>query len=193
MPQELKVLCAELLRYGAKAQIFKSYRLDALVDARMTLEQKALLSDLEAVTFGNTNLTENIPETNSITWLGKSLDLASKVSVKFIFTLGSYTGETEDLTMKVTYKDIYGKDKEMTISKVEVYNVDHGYYAFTLDSLLAAELRSVLTVQILAGDTVVSGTLQYSADTYGNGKSGTLGDLCKALFAYSDSAKSYFQ
>ena len=193
MPQELKVLCAELLRYGAKAQIFKSYRLDALVDAKMTADQKALLSDLEAVTFGNTNLTENIPETNSITWLGKSLDLASKVSVKFIFTLGSYTGETEDLTMKVTYKDIYGKDKEMTISKVEVYNVDHGYYAFTLDSLLAAELRSVLTVQILAGDTVVSGTLQYSADTYGNGKSGTLGDLCKALFAYSDSAKSYFQ
>ena len=191
-PQKLKVLCAELLRYGAKAQIFKSYRLDALVDAKMTEEQKALLSDMEAVTFGNTNLTENIPGTNTVQWLGKSLDLASKVSVKFIFSLGSYTGSTEDLTMKVTYKDVNGKDKEKIITDLEVYNESRGYYAFTLDSLLAAELRSVLKVQILSGDTVVSGTLQYAADTYGNGKTDALGDLCKALFAYSDSAKAYF-
>ena len=191
--QKLKVLCAELLRYGAKAQIFKSYRLDALVDAKMTEEQKALLSDMEAVTFGNVNLTENIPATNAVQWLGKSLDLASKVSVKFIFSLGFYTGSTEDLTMKVTYKDINGKDKEKIITNLELYNASRGYYAFTLDSLLAAELRSVLTVQILSGDTVVSGTLQYTADTYGNGKTDTLGDLCKALFAYSDSAKAYFK
>ncbi len=190
--QKLKVLCAELLRYGAKAQIFKSYRLDALVDAKMTEEQKALLSDMEAVTFGNMNLTENIPATNAVQWLGKSLDLASKVSVKFIFSLGSYTGNTEDLTMKVTYKDVNGKDKEKIITDLEIYNASRGYYAFTLDSLLAAELRSVLTVQILSGDTVVSGTLQYAADTYGNGKADALGELCKALFAYSDSAKSYF-
>ena len=32
----------------------------------------------------------------------------------------------------------------------------------------------------------------YSPDTYGNGKTGTLGDLCRALFAYSDSAKAWF-
>ncbi len=191
-PQKLKVLCAELLRYGAKAQMFKSYRLDALVDAKMTEEQKALLSDMEAVTFGNMNLTENIPATNAVQWLGKSLDLASKVSVKFIFSLGSYTGSTEDLTMKVTYKDINGKDKEKIITDLEVYNASRGYYAFTLDSLLAAELRSVLTVQILSGETVVSGTLQYSPDTYGNGKEGVLLELCKALCAYSDSAKVFF-
>ena len=29
-------------------------------------------------------------------------------------------------------------------------------------------------------------------DTYGNNKTGTLLDLCKALFAYSDSAKAFF-
>ena len=94
--------------------------------------------------------------------------------------------------MKVTYKDVNGKDKEKIITDLELYNASRGYYAFTLDSLLAAELRSVLTVQILSGDTVVSGTLQYAADTYGNGKTDALGDLCKALFAYSDSAKAYF-
>jgi len=68
-----------------------------------------------------------------------------------------------------------------------------GLYVFTLDALLAAELRSVVSVQIFAGDIPVSCTLQYSADTYGNNKTGNLLELCKALFAYSDSAKAYFQ
>jgi hypothetical protein len=61
-----------------------------------------------------------------------------------------------------------------------------------VDALLAAELRTVVSVQIFAGDTPVSCTLQYSADTYGNNKTGKLLELCKALFAYSNSAKNYF-
>ena len=65
-------------------------------------------------------------------------------------------------------------------------------YAFDFDGLLAAELRSVVDVAVFAGDTQVSSTLRYSADTYGNNKTGTLLELCKALFAYSDSAKDYF-
>ena len=31
------------------------------------------------------------------------------------------------------------------------------------------------------------------ADTYGNGKTGALKDLCAALFAHSDAATTYFQ
>jgi hypothetical protein len=50
----------------------------------------------------------------------------------------------------------------------------------------------VVSVQIYNGDTPLSATLQYSPDTYGNNKTGTLLELCKALFAYSDSAKAYF-
>jgi hypothetical protein len=67
-----------------------------------------------------------------------------------------------------------------------------GVYAFTVDTLLAAELRTVVSVQVYEGETPVSCTLQFSADTYGNGRTGDLLDLCKALFAYSDSAKIYF-
>ena len=35
---------------------------------------------------------------------------------------------------------------------LDLTNANYGYYAFTLDSLLAAELRSVLSVQIYQGD-----------------------------------------
>jgi hypothetical protein len=67
-----------------------------------------------------------------------------------------------------------------------------GYYVFRYYDLLASELRRVMKVQIFDGDTPLSCTMTYSADTYGNNKTGALGDLCKALFAYSDSAKAFF-
>ncbi|MBP3412401.1 MAG: hypothetical protein J6K89_04005, partial [Oscillospiraceae bacterium] len=124
---------------------------------------------------------------------GKSLNLDSKVALKFVFSMGTYTGELSNLTLRVSYKDSTGAEKTLTLTNAALYNPDRGYYAFTLDTLLAAELRSVVSVQIYAGDTPVSCTLRYSADTYGNNKTGQLLTLCKALFAYSDSAKAFFQ
>ena len=34
--------------------------------------------------------------------------------------------------------------------------------------------------------------ISYSADSYGNGRTGTLAALCEAMVAYSDSALAYF-
>ncbi len=189
----LKTLCADLLRYGSYAQSFKGYRTNALVDASMTAAQKACLSNMSAVTFGNNNATLSDLSNPSITWAGKALDLESKVALKFVFNPANYQGDPSTLTLKVSYTDINGTPKSLSIKDPELYNPDMGLYVFTLDALLAAELRSVVSVQIFARDIPVSCTLQYSADTYGNNKTGNLLELCKALFAYSDSAKAYFQ
>ena len=189
---ELKSLCADLLRYGAKAQIYKSYRTDNLADSAMTDEHKSYLSDLDAVTFGDTNLICNDLDNAPIAWAGKTLNLGSKVALKFVFRSAGYEGNIQDLSLRVSYEDISGKTKSLTLTAPELYSEALGYYAFTVDALLAAELRAVVSVQIYNGDTPVSCTLQYSADTYGKGTDGALGELCKALFAYSDSAKAYF-
>ncbi len=191
--RSLKVLCADLLRYGAKAQVFKTYRTDSLADAAMTNAHKAYLSDMSKVAFGNTNVTLNDLSAPSITWAGKVLNLQSKVTLKFVFNTAGYSGNLDDLNLRVSYTDIEGKSVTTIVEEIEAYNAVSGLYAFSFDSLLAAELRSVVSVQVYAGETPVSCTLQYSADTYGNNKTGTLLDLCKALFAYSDSAKAYFQ
>ncbi len=188
----LKTLCADILRYGAKAQIFKAYRTDALADAAMNDAHKSYLSDIETVTFGNTNKVLNDLENAPLTWAGKSLNLESKISLKFVFSTANFSGNLEDLNLRVSYTDIEGRTVTTTVDEVEVYNAAKQQYAFSFDGLLAAELRSVVSVQACEKDTPVSCTLQYSADTYGNNKSGTLLTLCKALFAYSDSAKSYF-
>jgi len=190
--ETLKTLCADLLRYGSAAQTFKSYRLDSLADGTMTEDQKAYLSDIEAVTFGNTNKVLSDLSNAPIIWAGKTMNLASKVSIKFVFRPESYNGNLSDLTLRISYEDVIGITKTHIVRDPELYDEAMGAYVFTVDTLLAAELRSVVSAQIYAGDTPVSCTLQYSADTYGNNKTGALLELCKALFAYSDSAKAYF-
>ena len=158
----------------------------------MTATHKAYLSDIDSVTFGNTNKVLYDLENAPISWTGKALDLESKVALKFVFNHANYQGDPSTLTLKVSYTDINGELKTLSVGNPELYNPDMGLYIFTLDALLAAELRAVVSVQIFAGDIPVSCTLQYSPDTYGNNKTGALADLCKALFAYSDSAKNYF-
>ena len=192
VPDSLKALCADLLRYGKEAQIFKAYRTDSLVDAAMTEAHRAYLSDIEAISFGNTNETLSDLDNPVITWVGKSLNLESKVSVKYIFSLGTYAGRVEDLTLKVRYVNRAGKTVETILTSPEIYNPTTNRYAFSFDGLLAAELRSVVEVAVYEGDTRLSQTLRYSPDTYGNNKTGQLLTLCKALFAYSDTAKAYF-
>ncbi len=189
----LKALCAELLRYGASAQIFKGYRTDALANEEMTEEHKALLQNLEDVSFGYYNSISQNHTAPTIIWDGKSLDLGSTVSVKFIFHGEGYVGNVEDLYLTVSYVGIDGQEHTKEVRGATLYNEAQQQYAFTFDGLLAAELRSVLYVQVYEEGIPLSNTLVYSADTYGNGKTGTLGQLCKALFAYSDTAKAYFQ
>ena len=188
----LKTLCADLLRYGAKAQIYKNYRTDSLADSAMTETHRAYLSDMEAVTFGNTNTVLNDLDNAPILWAGKALNLESKVALKLIFRPNAYEGNLSDLRLHISYRDVNGNEKTLTLKEPEQYNEEKGLYAFTLSELLAAELRTVVSAQIYEGQSPLSATLQYSPDTYGNNKTGNLLTLCKALFAYSDSAKAYF-
>ena len=190
--EKLKALCADLLRYGTEAQIYKNYRTDSLVDSAMTDGHRAYLSNMESVTFGNNNQVLQDLDNPVITWAGKSLNLESKVAVKYIFNADQYTGNVSDLTLKAYYVNQSGTVSQVILTDPEVYNAAKNQYAFSFDTLLAAELRSVVDVAVYDGSTRLSQTLRYSPDTYGNNRTGQLLTLCKALFAYSDTAKAYF-
>ncbi len=190
--ESLKTLCADLLVYGAKAQLFKGYRTDALADMAMTEEERGYCTDLSAVTFGNHNQVLSDLDSPMILWKGKTLTLDSRVSIRYILDLSSYEGTPEELSLRLTYTDYTGELQTAILTGPSEYLGEAGWYSFSFDGLTAAELRSVVDAAVFCGETQVSRTLRYSADTYGNGKSSTLLDLCKALFAYSDSAKAYF-
>ncbi len=108
------------------------------------------------------------------------------------YSIANYNGKLDDLSLRVTYTDRTGKTVTTTVSEVEAYNAAMQQYAFSFQCLLAAELRGVVSVQVYEKDSPVSCTLEYSADTYGNNRTGDLLTLCKVLFAYSDSVKNNF-
>ena len=191
IPEAVKSLCANLLRYGAATQVYLDYNTDAPVDEEMTEEQKAYLRDLDTVEFGapytiGTELTEP-----AVTWTGRTLMLDSTVGVKFAVDASRFQGNPADLMLRVSYTGIDGEEKTLEVAPT-ANGEGSKYWLFVIDSLNAAELRSVLTCQVFAGDEAVSQTMTYSADSYGNGKTGKLLDLCKALFAYVDEAKAFF-
>ena len=191
--ESLKILCADLLRYGSTAQLYKSYRTDALADSAMTDVHRAYLSDGENVSFDSYNSTNNDITNPTVTFAGKSLLLDSKVTLRYVANLSAYTGSSSDLSLVVNYTALDGTAKTVTLTNIEVYNEAAKLYCFDFDGLLAAELRQPVTVAVYKGTTRLSPTLTYSASTYGNNKYDPLLTLCKHLMAYSDSAKAYFQ
>ncbi len=188
---ELKAVCANLLRYGAEAQSFKGYKTEELADAAMTEEYKSYLTDLDAVVIEN-KAQALADVDNGIAWAGKALVLDSKVAVKAVFNLKGFAGNKEDLNLRVSYKNAKGEEVTLIIDSIEAYNADAEQYAFVVDTLLAADMRSVLTMALYEGDTQVSETQIYSVESYCFGKTGALADLGKALLAYSDAAKTFF-
>lgn len=188
----IKTLCANLLRYGSATQVYKNYATDALADEELSYVHRELLTDLGAVTFRDNYALLGDVEAPSVTWYGKTLSLDNTVAVKLVVNASDFDGEGNELCLRVSYVGADGQQKNVVLTTPELYNAEKKLYLFTLDCLEAAELRTVLTMAVYHGDTQVSQTMTYSADTYGIGKSGALLEVCKALFAYADAAKAVF-
>ena len=114
------------------------------------------------------------------------------MTIRYILDLTGFTGEVSELSMILTYKDLNGEEKTVTLTDPVLYNAEKNYYSMDFDGLLAAELRQPVYATVYRGEVPVTGTLEYSASTYGKGKPGELGNLCKCLMSYSDSAKAFF-
>ena len=190
--ESLKSLCANLLRYGAKAQEFKEYRTDTLADSAMTEQQRSYLTDLGTVVFANNYLELNDEYETGFAWTGKGLNLGTRVGVTFRMEKLDETLSDGDWSVVIRYRNIKGELITYTVDSSQI-TADGKEYSFEFSELAATELRTTIAVTVYGAEgKAISKTLVYSPDTYGNGKTELLGDVCKALFAYSDSAKVFF-
>ena len=67
---------------------------------------------------------------------------------------------------QVSYKDLYGDPMSLSLTGAQVYDASRNLCSFTMDALLAAELRTIVDVAIYEGDIQISNTLRYCAETY---------------------------
>ena len=193
VPDTLKKLCAELLRYGATAQGYKGYRTDCLADRNMTDTDRSYLGNLDEVPFGDNNRILDDVSQPTVTWAGKTLNLDSTITVKFIVDLSAYEGDPQQLELHYSYETCLGETNTAILLRPVLYYPEKNYYAFEVDELLASEFRTVITAAVYCNEVQVSPTTVYSADSYGNGKEERLTVLCKTLLSYSDTALAFFR
>ncbi len=189
---KMKRLCANLLQYGAAAQTWKKYRLDALVTDAMTEVHKGYLTDPAGVTFTDNYKVLNDIENPQISIVRKTLSVESKIVVRYVVDATNYLDKLDQLSMRVTYQGVDGIEKTVILDECEIYMAGTNYYVFDLEALIAAELRTVISAAVYEGDTQISTTMQYSVESYGVPTTGTVRALCQAMLAYGDSAFAYF-
>ncbi len=186
--KEFCTLLVDLLNYGATSQEYTGYNVDALVNASLTEEQKAMgtseMRELSSV-FNKEHKAISNP---TVAWKGASLKLEDSVTLRF-------TIETEDISNMVA--TIHCGDQQWSIAHSEFVELDNNKYYVYFEGLNAAQMSDTVYATITRDDTAVSNTVAYSIESYAysklnnTGTTETLQNILKAMMKYGDAAKAY--
>ncbi len=186
---KLMNLVADLLRYGAAAQLYQNHKTNELVTDGLDLNSYGT----QALPTESDNLRSLETEsgasnaTNGFTALGVRFDIDNKIFFKF---------KTDDLTkIKIT---VNGTAVENLADKVQ--SLGNGVYIFYTDGICATEFDEVFTFRLYVSGALHQ-TVTYSVNSYAFAKCGdaaaseadlsAISQLVRALYRYGLSAKAY--
>lgn len=200
-----KALCVAMLNYGAAAQGYFGYRTDALMNAGLTAEQKALVVDYDACRFrgavaadpGKTGVFTNA---YGFDRKGASVSFEGAFSINYYFQ-PSYA-VAGNLTMYVWDADAYGNAAQLTFANaaqvITASQADAGTYCATVRGIAAKAVDETIYVAAVYtnadGETCCSGVVAYSLSAYcmRNASNATMGALAQATAVYGYYADIYF-
>ena len=191
---KLKTLCADLLNYGAAAQIYKVYNTANLVNAQMSDDHAVYASDFHELSLENIASRVNNADA-TLTWAGNSLDMQSKVEMLFVFNVPAGS-DLSKISVTTSYTDPKLGKIEKTYSGDEIQLYSTNRYKVTVDTLYSYDM-SVPVTAVLYYDGVEQGTAVYSIESYAKSSdkylNGTpLGNCVGAMLQYGYSAVAYF-
>ena len=169
---ETKVMAVDMLNYGAKAQEFFNYNTEDLANNQLTETHKGYATG--AVECDD----DRVKGTN---YLGTRLILESNILLQVAFKNVNAT-----MTGRITFINHNGKTVEVEAPVV----MENGTGVVTVDEIVVADGRQLVTVQIYDGNNVVAEAAD-SIESYVNRMS-TGDDLFAMLMRFSDSAYASF-
>ena len=200
-----KTLLANMLNYCAQSQIYFNYRTDALVNAELTDEQRALyvIDSCEATVSNKGVKTTLDGATASV--ISRTLVLTSSIELKFYMNLRNYKNsdniyDLSGISVKIEYTDMEGKLVNTVIDSSEFgYDASNDRYSVRFAKLRATELRSVVEITILKDGKAISNTETYSVESFAHSQLTSASakentkELLKRMIIYSDCAVKYFE
>ena len=202
---EMKALVAAMLNYGAAAQNYFNYKTDALVNADMTEEQKALAVDYSSDMINNVVLPDDAKKGDMIGNGGYTKRYPT-ISFEGAFCINYYFAPSAapegSITMYYWNQADFNAAEKLSKSNatqaIPMTLTDNGEYLAVVDGIAAKELDSGVYVAFCYSDGTTeycSGVIGYSIGAYCKNqasKTGTLADLAASTAVYGYYAKQLF-
>lgn len=193
---EWKKLLVEMIYYGSEAQYYKPWNPENPSTNRLTEEQKALHSTEPLQLQSHKNNSYVVIDNPKAKW--KSLNLNYGAGTELRFKVRDYTpNENTKVVVEVdgnVYTYYYSEDAEKALEKRNFEVTSDGGVWFTFRDLLTKYLRTPVHVTFYEGETQISNTYQWSAETYAYGVSSTKKDyaISQQLMRFANAAIDYF-
>jgi hypothetical protein len=175
--EKQKALCVAMLNYGAAAQTYFGYNTDALMNAELMEEQKALVTAYDASLFNGAVAADSSKIGNfTATETGFSKRTAS-VSFEGAFAVNYYftpsTTVSGDMTMYVWTPEAYANATTLTAANAETVTMvagSNGSYWAQVSGIAAKSLDETYYVAAVYtdgdGNTYCTGVIAYSLSKY---------------------------
>lgn len=185
--RELRRLIVDLLKYGAKSQLYTNHNTESLVTDALTETQ------LSWGTYGDpANIMSVLDreyakvENPLAVWKGAGLNLTDTIEVYLVL-------ETDDINgLEVK---IEGSDFQTAIIPSSKFTAENGRYLVTFNGLNAGQLASDIYATVCKDGTAVSNTVRYSVESYAaaklNDADARLVELVKAMVNYGRASYNY--
>ena len=192
----LRTLIADMLEYGAKAQVYKGYKTNALVNEGIEGKSKFVeLTDTLKYT------EESSRDEIKLTSVGVYFDYANSIYIKFLAP-----GLTEETCYIAVYNETADVEYEYALSECELLNEETGEYRLVLDPTVATGYGDKYIIELYAPRSASSSRLtsvhfvEYSISSYVysmqnktevNGALTPMAELARATYNYGLSASAY--
>lgn len=167
---DIKHLAAAMLNYGGKAQKYFNYKMDALADAGISINELTIpgLNGTQLTAAGNLD---------GLQLYGASLVFRNKLAVRYYFTA-----------------DTFPKDLQFTVGDAVLNPVEkNGLYYVEVADIAPQDLNTAVDLQVTDGIhvmTVSYSPMDYITRMHQNGNE-SLKALLQALYTYHIAAKNY--
>ena len=172
-----KTMLVDMLRYGAAAQKNFGYNTGDLADNQLTAEQLSWGSQTKAM--------ENYQVKGEF-YQGTRLVLESRIQMQI-----GFSGLKSGMYAVYTYTNHHGNEISQRVEFEDMIAVGDGIYGVSMDTLVVADARQLITVIVYTADGQVYGGAVDSIESYCK-RSSVFTPLSLDLMRFSDSAYAYF-
>ena len=191
----LRTLIADILKYGAKAQIYTGYKTASLVDSGVSGGREFVELSDDHQKYIDVSGLDSVEMISA----GVYFDYTNSLYLKF-----TAPGMTEDKCYISVYNDETGEEKEYALSDCTLISEETSTYLLIMDPCLATGYNALYYVDLYApnsrGRVVCQQSLEYSMAAYvysmqnktdDSGALTPMAQLARATYNYGLSASAY--